>query len=154
MATNMSVRASGDPPDLGNNNSITGGSYGGYASAWGATYYSDRFAASVMFVGISEQISKIFTTDIPNESYLVHWRMRPWGNWQKYLEASPLYYVERAKTPILILHGEKDPRVPPRSRDFAAVRAPRPESAPISPPLRGASCQKPRANPRGAISLR
>ncbi|MFT7619409.1 MAG: dipeptidyl aminopeptidase/acylaminoacyl peptidase [Planctomycetota bacterium] len=91
---------------------ITGGSYGGYASAWGATYYSKRFAASVMFVGISEQLSKIFTTDIPNESFLVHWRMRPWGNWQKYLEASPIYYIERAQTPILIMHGEKDPRVP------------------------------------------
>ena len=25
---------------------ITGGSYGGYASAWGATYYSERFAAA------------------------------------------------------------------------------------------------------------
>lgn len=24
---------------------ITGGSYGGYATAWGATYYSERFAA-------------------------------------------------------------------------------------------------------------
>ncbi len=91
---------------------ITGGSYGGYASAWGATYYSNRFAASVMFVGISEQISKVFTTDIPNESFLVHWRMRPWGNWQRFLEASPLYYIDRAHTPILIMHGEKDPRVP------------------------------------------
>jgi dipeptidyl aminopeptidase/acylaminoacyl peptidase len=30
---------------------ITGGSYGGYASAWGATYYSERFAAAVMNVG-------------------------------------------------------------------------------------------------------
>ena len=29
---------------------INGGSYGGYASAWGATYYSDRYAAAVMFV--------------------------------------------------------------------------------------------------------
>ena len=36
---------------------ITGGSYGGYATAWGATYYSDRFAAGVMFVGISDWIS-------------------------------------------------------------------------------------------------
>jgi dipeptidyl aminopeptidase/acylaminoacyl peptidase len=36
---------------------ITGGSYGGYASAWGATYYTERFAASVMFVGISDAVS-------------------------------------------------------------------------------------------------
>ncbi|MEZ6197214.1 MAG: S9 family peptidase [Planctomycetota bacterium] len=93
---------------------ITGGSYGGYASAWGATYYSDRFAASVMFVGISDQISKVFTTDIPDESFLVHWRMRPWDdNWQKFLEASPIYWIKRANTPILIAHGAEDPRVSP-----------------------------------------
>ena len=51
---------------------ITGGSYGGYASAWGATRYSEEYAASVMFVGISNNISKFGTTDIPNEMYLVH----------------------------------------------------------------------------------
>ncbi|MEX2111900.1 MAG: LpqB family beta-propeller domain-containing protein, partial [Pirellulales bacterium] len=32
---------------------VTGGSYGGFASAWCATKHTDRFAASVMFVGIS-----------------------------------------------------------------------------------------------------
>src|SRR6056297_1537907 len=53
---------------------ITGGSYGGYASAWGATYYSASFAASVMFVGIANNISKVGTTDIPEEMYLVHHR--------------------------------------------------------------------------------
>jgi dipeptidyl aminopeptidase/acylaminoacyl peptidase len=37
---------------------VTGGSYGGYASAWMSTYYSDRFAAAVMFVGISNNLSK------------------------------------------------------------------------------------------------
>src|SRR5690606_36228904 len=40
---------------------ITGGSYGAYASAWGATYYSERFAASVVFVGISHQASLVTT---------------------------------------------------------------------------------------------
>ena len=57
---------------------ITGGSYGGFASAWGATYYSSEYAASVMFVGISNNISKFGTTDIPNEMYLVHERKWPW----------------------------------------------------------------------------
>ena len=92
---------------------ITGGSYGGFASAWGATYYSDRFAAAVMNVGISDQISKFGTTDISNEMFLVHQRMRPWEDWQFFLERSPIYYVERARTPILILHGAEDPRVHP-----------------------------------------
>lgn len=92
---------------------VTGGSYGGYASAWMSTYYSDRFAAAVMFVGISNNISKYGTSDIPQEMFLVHSRKRIWDDWQWQLERSPIYYVDRAQTPILIMHGAEDPRVHP-----------------------------------------
>ncbi len=92
---------------------ITGGSYGGFASAWGATYYSDRFAASVMFVGISDHVSKAGTTDIPNEMFLVHSRTSLYENWQWFLERSPIYHVKKARTPLLILHGKEDTRVHP-----------------------------------------
>jgi len=92
---------------------VTGGSYGGYASAWMSTYYSDRFAAAVMFVGISNNISKFGTSDIPNEMYLVHSRKRIWDDWKWQLERSPVYYADRAQTPILIMHGADDPRVHP-----------------------------------------
>ena len=92
---------------------ITGGSYGGYASAWGATYYTERFAAAVMFVGISDKISKAGTSDIPEELYLVHDRKRLWDDWQQFLEASPISHVEKARTPILILGGTADTRVDP-----------------------------------------
>ncbi len=92
---------------------VTGGSYGGYATAWCSTRYSDRFAAGVMFVGISNNLSKSGTTDIPDEMYLVHHRKRVWEDWQYFLERSPIYYAEQARTPLLILHGEDDPRVHP-----------------------------------------
>jgi len=92
---------------------VTGGSYGGYASAWCATHYSDRFAAAVMFAGVSDIISKTGTTDIPQEEYLVHARRRPWEDWQQALERSPVYHAAKARTPILILHGKDDPRVHP-----------------------------------------
>ena len=92
---------------------ITGGSYGGYASAWGATYYSDRFAASVIFVGISDNISKVGTTDIPEEMYLVHHRKRLWEDWDYFLDRSPIRHVEKNQTATLILHGKDDPRVHP-----------------------------------------
>jgi len=92
---------------------ITGGSYGGYASAWAATYYSDRYAAAVMNVGLSDKIAMFGTSDIPQELYLVHYRSWPWEDWTMYREASPIYYADQAETPILILHGDADPRVHP-----------------------------------------
>ena len=93
---------------------ITGGSYGGYATAWGATYYSDRFAAGVMFVGIGDTIGKIGTTDIPWEMYHVHYGYWIWeGKWQKALERSPIYHADKSRTPLLILGGKDDPRVHP-----------------------------------------
>lgn len=92
---------------------ITGGSYGGYASAWAATKLTEHFAASVMFVGIANQLSKFGTTDISNEMNLVHARSYPWDKWQYYLERSPIYWAGQSKTPLLIMHGKDDPRVHP-----------------------------------------
>jgi dipeptidyl aminopeptidase/acylaminoacyl peptidase len=90
---------------------VTGGSYGGYATAWCSTRYTDRFAAGVMFVGISDKISKVGTTDIPNEEYYVHALKRPWEDWKFLLERSPVYHAEKSRTPLLIMHGKDDPRV-------------------------------------------
>jgi len=94
---------------------VTGGSYGGYATGWMATYYSDRFAAGVMNFGISNNISSWGTSDIPRELYLVHSREWFWeeNNWQKYLKSSPIYHVDKAQTPLLITHGKADTRVYP-----------------------------------------
>ena len=102
---------------------ITGGSYGGYASAWGTTYYSDRFAAAIPFVGISNAISKMGTTDIPQEMYDVHHRKWLWDDWDYFAKASPIYYATRNRTPTLILHGKDDPRVCiPASRSSCIAR--------------------------------
>ncbi len=90
---------------------VTGGSYGGYATAWCSTKFSARFAAGVMFVGISDKVSKVGTTDIPDEEYYVHARKRPWEDWTFLLERSPIYHTAGARTPLLILHGKDDPRV-------------------------------------------
>ncbi len=92
---------------------VTGGSYGGFASAWCATYYSERFAASVMAVGISDIVSKSGTTDIPNEEALVHALKRPWDDWIGMLQRSPIYHAQKSRTPLLILHGKDDTRVHP-----------------------------------------
>jgi dipeptidyl aminopeptidase/acylaminoacyl peptidase len=92
---------------------VTGGSYGGYATGWMATRYTDRFAAGVMFVGISDNISKWGTSDIPEELYLVHARERIWEDYMDFLERSPIYHAGEAETPLLIVHGAEDTRVHP-----------------------------------------
>lgn len=97
-----------DPERVG----VMGGSYGGYASAWAATKLSGRFAASVMFAGISDTISKALTTDIPEEIFETHQRVRVWDDWELFRDRSPIAHARGARTPLLILHGEEDPRVP------------------------------------------
>lgn len=97
-----------DPARVG----IGGGSYGGYFAAWSATRYSERFAAAVVFVGVSNQVSKRNTTDIPWEDYYVHWGFWNHENQEKVWAASPVKYAHKSTTPTLILHGEKDPRIP------------------------------------------
>jgi dipeptidyl aminopeptidase/acylaminoacyl peptidase len=93
---------------------ISGGSYGGYATMWSASALSDEYAAAVAFVGISNQISKFGTTDIPVEMYLVHSRVWPWEDWMRLLERSPVFHADKTKTPLLIMHGDSDPRVHPQ----------------------------------------
>ncbi len=101
---------------------IGGGSYGGYFSAWSATKHTDRFAASVMFVGISNQVSKRNTTDIPWEDYYVHWGYWTHEDWQDVYSRSPVKYANQSLTPTLILHGDADPRVHP-SQSLEMYRA-------------------------------
>jgi len=98
-----------DPDRVG----ISGGSYGGYASMWSASALSEEYAASVAFVGISNQVSKFGTGDIPYEMYNVHSRAWPWEDWMWMLKRSPIYHADKTRTPLLIMHGDQDPRVHP-----------------------------------------
>ncbi len=92
----------------------TGGwSYGGYMSAWAATRWTERFAASVVAAGLTNWLSFAGTTDIPYEMSLVHWDSwwfdEPELHWQR----SPMAYLNQAKTPTLVVTGAKDERVHP-----------------------------------------
>lgn len=90
---------------------ISGVSYGGYATAWGATKLSEHFYAAVMLSGISNNISKFGTTDIPTEMVQTHAKVPPWENWEFLLQRSPIFYSDKHQTPLLIAHGLKDSRV-------------------------------------------
>ena len=98
-----------DPDRLG-----TGGwSYGGYLSAWAATRHSDRFKAAMVGAGISNWISFTGTTDIPIEMSVVHWDSWWFDEPQLHWDRSPLAHINKAQTPTLVIHGQKDDRVHP-----------------------------------------
>lgn len=92
---------------------LAGGSYGGYASAWFATYYTAKVRAVCMFVGISNVISKRGTTDIPLEELYVHSGRPLEEMWQENLERSPVYWAHQSRTATLIYGGADDTRVHP-----------------------------------------
>lgn len=92
---------------------LGGGSYGGFAAAWFASYYTEKVKAACMFVGISDLISKRGTTDIPYEELLVHSGKKLEEMWQFSLERSPVYYAHQSQTAVLIYGGDSDTRVSP-----------------------------------------
>ncbi|NRA97554.1 MAG: S9 family peptidase [Planctomycetes bacterium] len=93
---------------------IGGGSYGGYTAAWAATRHTDVFAAAVSFVPFVDIRTKWMTSDIPWEFYYVHYQEKwPWQQREFLAERSPLSYASKCRTPLLLLGGDKDPRVHP-----------------------------------------
>ncbi len=92
---------------------MAGGSYGGYASAWFATYYTDYIKAAAVFVGITNIISKKGTTDIAYEELYVHSGQPLEKQWEMNLRQSPVYHAHKSKTATLIYGGAADPRIHP-----------------------------------------
>jgi len=97
-----------DPARVG----IGGFSYGGYFSAWAATKHTERFKAASMGAGIANWVSFTGTSDIPYENSMVHWNLDVFKNMEKAWSRSPMAFVEKSQTPLLISHGDKDDRVP------------------------------------------
>jgi dipeptidyl aminopeptidase/acylaminoacyl peptidase len=87
-----------------------GWSQGGYISAF-ITTSSDRFRAVSVGAGISDWVTYYVNTDIHpfTRQYL---KSTPWDDPEIYKKTSPISYVNTARTPTLIQHGELDRRVP------------------------------------------
>lgn len=88
-----------------------GWSYGGYMTSWIVTQ-TDRFKAVSMGAGLSNLVSMVGTTDIPD--YLLGHMGGPYwdGNMEAYERHSAVYHMDDVVTPTQIIHGANDLRVP------------------------------------------
>ncbi|WP_284053732.1 S9 family peptidase [Stakelama marina] len=117
-----------DPNRVG----VFGQSFGGYAveALIGQT---DRFRAAVAMAGISDLVTNYGQFD-PNSwsypgiaheksdnaetGYLFGLTAPPWKDMQSYIRNSPLAYVDRVDTPLLLIHGDMDIRGAPTQAEL------------------------------------
>ena len=90
---------------------VTGGSYGGYMTLW-TIGHSDRFKAAVTQRCVSNLYSFYGTSDIGWTFIDYEFGGLPWENREHFMKYSPITYVEKMTTPLLIIHSELDFRCP------------------------------------------
>jgi dipeptidyl aminopeptidase/acylaminoacyl peptidase len=86
-----------------------GGSYGGYMVAW-ILGHTDRFAAIVDHAGVYDLMGQFASDDTWGRPG--NYGAAPWTDPSRVDLYSPSRYAKNFKTPTLILHGERDYRVP------------------------------------------
>jgi dipeptidyl aminopeptidase/acylaminoacyl peptidase len=94
-----------DPDRLG----VMGASYGGYMTNWIVTQTA-RFKAASAGASLSDLSDTFYLSE--GGEFMVGYFKRPWENRESYAAHSPLTFADRVTTPLLIQHGETDPRVP------------------------------------------
>ena len=95
-----------DPARIG----VTGGSYGGYMTAW-LIAHSDRFACAVAVRGVYNLITEHGTSDA-HELIEFEFDGYPWDMHEKLWQHSPIAHAHKITTPLRIIHSELDYRVP------------------------------------------
>jgi dipeptidyl aminopeptidase/acylaminoacyl peptidase len=119
LATDIAARR----PDVDSTRmGVTGGSYGGFMTAW-ITTKTDRFKAAQADRMISNWLSWYGSSDAQG---LTEWEFygRPWENLELYEQLSPIRFVQNVRTPTLIVQSEEDHRTPMTDAEqwFMALR--------------------------------
>lgn len=107
-----------DPERMG----VLGGSYGGYMTSW-IIGHSDRFKAACSERACNNLLMLEYQSDIASvfRGYVGRTHLEAP---EAYLRQSPVTYVEKMRTPLLILHSEDDLRCPISQAEelFVALR--------------------------------
>jgi dipeptidyl aminopeptidase/acylaminoacyl peptidase len=97
-----------------------GGSYGGYMMNWISGNWPDRFKCLVNHAGIFDLRAMAYETE---ELWFDQWdNGGPWTTRTDGEKWNPVNHVAKWKTPTLVIHGEKDYRIP-YSQSLAAFTA-------------------------------
>src|SRR5690606_20990389 len=99
MALDLAIERGGvDPERL----AVTGLSYGGFMTNW-IIGQTDRYRVAVSENGISNLVSFYTTSDIGPYWLEKEMEREVWSNLQWYMERSPISYVPKMQTPLLLL---------------------------------------------------
>jgi dipeptidyl aminopeptidase/acylaminoacyl peptidase len=103
----VSARGYIDP----NNLFGTGGAGGGVLTCWMITH-TTRFRAAASLYPVINWYSWALTSDLPAISTLYWFPGTPWDNVEHYMGRSVISYVNKVKTPTILMTGEEDWRTP------------------------------------------
>ncbi len=87
----------------------TGGSYGGYMVSWIAGH-TDRFACLINHAGVYDLHLQFASDFSANRKY--QYGGSPWENFDQLNAINPSQFAHNFSSPMLVIHGEKDYRVP------------------------------------------
>ncbi|HEY2375277.1 MAG TPA: S9 family peptidase [Gemmatimonadaceae bacterium] len=90
---------------------VSGWSYGGYMTSWVVTQ-TNRFKAAMEGAGLTDLVSMYGTTDIPGYIASFFNGVPNKQTMEFYRQRSAITFVDNVTTPLLILHGGNDQRVP------------------------------------------
>jgi len=88
-----------------------GGSYGGYMVAWIASQWQQPWKCLVNHAGLFDTRSFAYASDIPNFAE-EQWGGEAWSKPEAVDRFNPAVHVQDWKTPMLVIHGARDYRVP------------------------------------------
>lgn len=96
---------------------LLGGSYGGYMSLLLHGRHAEYFKAVVDIFGPSNLFS--FVDSVPEfwKSFMIQWVGDPVKDKAKFIEDSPITYLDGMTKPMLVIQGANDPRVVQKESD-------------------------------------
>lgn len=91
-----------------------GGSYGGYMTLAAVAQLPEHFQAGVDFVGVANWISGLedASPQLKNSDRIEYGNIDDAQDRAFFTEISPLSYADRIRSPLMVVHGANDPRVP------------------------------------------